>query len=237
MVVKLSKRGSCIRWSSVAINLVFFSSCIAAYIGFAVSDEYWDIKTELSIGNSMMILTSIMGTVESGLARPFYLKIYMADNSLNLVCHSWFTVHVLERFQNGPIDVQINMITQMVQYTNESNPDAAEYWDRLQQDKRCCGVENHTDWWDFHVLENGVIPKSCCNEERRKNDTCKEYYPKQCYDYDQIKLERLIIRLHVVAQLVLIVSGISMAAVLIHHIPKTSKEPTLSKTIGRLNRI
>ncbi|UJR35142.1 hypothetical protein I4U23_027913 [Adineta vaga] len=63
--------------------------------------------------------------------------------------------------------------------TYESDSLVRREWDRLQQDWKCCGVNNATDWKDF--TSRNDPPNSCCSDnDCNKPDSVK--FIKGCYD-------------------------------------------------------
>lgn len=67
------------------------------------------------------------------------------------------------------IHVMRNQLEDLIEKTmNESSNNyhkstaVTHAWDRIQQDKECCGVNNYTDWRNNTHLKDGSVPDSCC---------------------------------------------------------------------------
>ncbi|KAJ7373549.1 hypothetical protein OS493_011151 [Desmophyllum pertusum] len=59
-------------------------------------------------------------------------------------------------------------------------------FDALQEDEKCCGCFNYTDWRDslFTNGNDSIVPDSCCKEPQRhcgENFNEKNIYHKGCY--------------------------------------------------------
>ncbi|XP_060748903.1 tetraspanin-9-like [Tachysurus vachellii] len=53
-----------------------------------------------------------------------------------------------------------NLIEGMMDY--DRNPDLKKSWDSMQRIFKCCGVSNHTDW--YNRTTEGPPPESCCRD-------------------------------------------------------------------------
>ncbi|KAJ6654388.1 hypothetical protein lerEdw1_006981 [Lerista edwardsae] len=63
---------------------------------------------------------------------------------------------------------QSNLKEGLKLYKTEGNLRLTNAWDHVQNEFRCCGVQNYTDWFEVH---NGTwVPESCCLE---RSSTCK----------------------------------------------------------------
>jgi len=69
------------------------------------------------------------------------------------------------------------LMSTMPLYTSGSNGEVKIEWDRLQQDWKCCGVDNPNDW---QAYGNTSIPSSCC-----LNNNCgtSEHFSVGCLGY------------------------------------------------------
>ncbi|XP_020648317.3 tetraspanin-4 [Pogona vitticeps] len=77
---------------------------------------------------------------------------------------------------------QSNLKEGLKLYNTEDNLGLTRAWDLVQNEFRCCGVRNYTDW--FEVRGNTTwVPESCCLE---RSDTCQEnsasWWKEPCYE-------------------------------------------------------
>ncbi|KAF5274273.1 hypothetical protein FQR65_LT04391 [Abscondita terminalis] len=91
-------------------------------------------------------------------------------------------------------------------------------WDDLQSEVRCCGVDNHEDWYSIDAWVNERwVPESCClpasyiNQTEKKpcghTENPEDWYPKGCYE--QIKMW-FVQRLHIVGVVGLLVAFVQL---------------------------
>ncbi|XP_022111920.1 CD63 antigen-like [Acanthaster planci] len=70
--------------------------------------------------------------------------------------------YVLRNDIKKAIDDNMNKL--LVQYPN--NTATQKLFDSMQQDLKCCGVNNYTDWYSY--LGSGNVTDSCCKKEEPK---------------------------------------------------------------------
>nr|WP_171492036.1 tetraspanin family protein [Acinetobacter baumannii] len=61
---------------------------------------------------------------------------------------------------------------------------ATDFWDDVQKQFDCCGVENYTDW--ENVFKNNTLPSSCCDEKNGETNCTTQppihFHEKGCFD-------------------------------------------------------
>ncbi|XP_061447229.1 tetraspanin-4-like [Rhineura floridana] len=76
---------------------------------------------------------------------------------------------------------QSNLKEGLKLYETESNLGLTRAWDLVQNEFRCCGVQNYTDW--FEVRNRTWVPESCCLQQ---SDICQvdstAWWKEPCYE-------------------------------------------------------
>ena len=58
--------------------------------------------------------------------------------------------------------IETKMVDGMDNYGGEDYGGVTDTWDFVQQELKCCGVNNYTDWGRVEGWREGVVPNSCC---------------------------------------------------------------------------
>jgi len=51
----------------------------------------------------------------------------------------------------------------------DDNPEVKESWDSIQEQLKCCGVDNYKDWLKVKLPEEFKVPESCCMGQKDVN--------------------------------------------------------------------
>ncbi|XP_078347470.1 tetraspanin-9-like [Oculina patagonica] len=114
--------------------------------------------------------------------------------------------------------------------------DPSNALDALQENGRCCGAYNYTDWRDSYFTKGNVsvVPESCCKEPRRhcgENFDIDNIYTKGCYKellYGKIRGKLYYVAVIAVPAAVFKVLGVLCVLLLIMRMEQTAEKVPLS---------
>ncbi|XP_028518583.1 CD63 antigen [Exaiptasia diaphana] len=74
----------------------------------------------------------------------------------------------------------------LIDYGRKDHDDITKAYDTLQQQEKCCGINNYRDWQrtPFSNGSHSVVPDSCCQKKKAgcgKNFQDKDIYGEGCY--------------------------------------------------------
>ncbi|CAD5115978.1 DgyrCDS4909 [Dimorphilus gyrociliatus] len=85
-------------------------------------------------------------------------------------CANSYTEHLFREIRKSAERVMINSLKRVQNNANENHYDRG-FWDALQIDCNCCGINTYQDW-------NGKIPESCSiYATKPKNQSCFSQKP------------------------------------------------------------
>jgi CD63 antigen len=84
-----------------------------------------------------------------------------------------------------------NTVKGMTLYNQTDAQGVTAAWDRLQEQFKCCGVSNFTNWANATVYQGSYdVPPSCCKRERDSGDKC--YKGVRSPEFDDVSRQLLI---------------------------------------------
>jgi len=115
--------------------------------------------------------------------------------------------------------IETNMKELMAFYNNETA--TRKLFDHMQQDLKCCGTDNYTDWYPY--FNEGNVPNSCCKNDTK--DCGKSFKPGSIYTkgchlalYDVLENNIIIIAAIAIAIAVIQIFGVVCACCLMRSI-------------------
>ncbi|XP_077994674.1 tetraspanin-4-like [Glandiceps talaboti] len=74
---------------------------------------------------------------------------------------------ILGYVYRGQVETKVksDLMAELDNYGKTGQEGLTSTWDRLQNEEKCCGVENYMDWWNTNPAWNNTqLPDSCCME-------------------------------------------------------------------------
>ncbi|XP_071791289.1 CD63 antigen-like [Asterias amurensis] len=162
-----------IKYLMFFFNFIFFVCGLVVIIGGALVltqySEYVDFTG--SMGNAIPIILIIIGVFI--LMTGFLGCCGAIKENYCMICTYAFIIVVILLLELGggiagyvlrdDIEdvVRKNMADLMPNYTSNNN--TKNVFDKMQEELKCCGTNNYTDW--AGILPTGNVPDSCCKKE------------------------------------------------------------------------
>lgn len=226
--MKLSASSKCVKYLMFIFNLLFvITGIILLSIGATIHAVYY--KYNHFLDNKFLSVPSLLIAVGVII---FFIAFFgccgaVRENYCMLITFTTLLVciFVLElsagisgyalRSQAGDI-IKEKMIDTIPKY--KKNEEIARFWDLLQNDFKCCGVDNSTDW--SGVFKTGDLPQSCCQLETNKfipvmdttvcNTTSLNIHPRGCLDEFQYSIKSHAIQLGGVGLGIAFIQGVGI---------------------------
>lgn len=222
--MKLSASSKCVKYLMFIFNLLFvITGIILLSIGATIHAVYY--KYNHFLDNKFLSVPSLLIAVGVII---FFIAFFgccgaVRENYCMLITFTTLLVciFVLElsagisgyalRSQAGDI-IKEKMMDTIPKYTQ--NEEIARFWDLLQNDFKCCGVDNSTDW--NAVFKSGDLPQSCCQLETGKfgtivcNTTSPNVHPRGCLDEFQYSIKSHAIQLGGVGLGIAFIQGVGI---------------------------
>jgi hypothetical protein len=168
-------------------NLIFLMtgcaiSGIGIYLGLEMSNYYYFIGTPKSLPALILspIAINIFGALVSFYSILAFCSWCTSDGNRCQLCifavlmglilvAEISIVSLLFIYKENTNEVfKDAMEKDMASYTEEQFEGDRQGWNSIQNDFKCCGIENHTDWKFYNMK----VPDSCCSSQNTK--ICEE---------------------------------------------------------------
>jgi len=163
-----------IKYIVFLFNFVFFLTSVAligigAYIQINMTkyldflgNTYLNTSIILIIIGALMLIITFFGCC--GACTENTCMMYTYATMLALILLSLIGVAItVYVFKNDARQVITDtMKSSLKNYGTEGHDGVTETWNIMQNDFKCCGVSNYTDWEDAPAVTQGDVPDSCC---------------------------------------------------------------------------
>jgi len=166
-----------IKYIVFLFNFVFFLTSVAligigAYIQINMTkyldflgNTYLNTSIILIIIGALMLIVTFFGCCGACTENPCMMYTYATMLALILLSLIGVAITVYV-FRNDARDVIVTtMNTSLNNYGDDEHKGVTETWDIMQNDFKCCGVNNYTDWAGTTFGKSGDVPDTCCKEK------------------------------------------------------------------------
>lgn len=165
------------------IIMYFISGLVSLYLGcwlsFTKSDYDRILSHDFGISKwsflcifigLFVVVIGCVGFLSMYTNRRSYLKIFFIATIFVLATEVFIAMLLINRQVQVErhVENELSIHFQTTNFTTGTNSTlfASEVtWDHLQQEFKCCGITNYTNWYydDFRWPKNRWVPDSCCN--------------------------------------------------------------------------
>ncbi|KAK5645240.1 hypothetical protein RI129_006540 [Pyrocoelia pectoralis] len=166
----------CIKYLLFIFNLIFFITgivicslgvSIKAYFtsyDFILEDQYFSVPNLLIAIGAIIFIIAFYGCY--GAIRESFCSIALFSVLLILIFILEFAAGIsgyILRNQTYDFLLEKLNVTLHNYVPNSTNNSNTNFWDEIQKDFKCCGINNFEDWYsNTNVTTNASLPVSCC---------------------------------------------------------------------------
>ena len=223
----------------VAVNVFVLLLCLAVVAtgvwGRVVERSYLDVtgetitRTSLSVAvvGACTTLLTLMGILGSVLFHSIWGRIILSVYSFVLafmivaeVAAGVGAIGYRDSMDSTDSTFASDIFNSLNQtYLGLNDNSSWNHWDRFQADRECCGARNYSDY--FEILNETVIPDSCCTASARHDNLCPNrlnyanidyIYTEPCLDVIVPYLQKVMLKIAIVAIVIGIAQVIGIIA-------------------------
>lgn len=126
------------------------------YVELLPSDEFFTASALLISGGIIVIVVCVFGFIGVWMESQCVLVIYTL--CVFIILAIAIAAGIIAYIFHGELDDKLR--SKLLEGLND--PGKKKFWDDIQQEERCCGVNNHTDWFsETNTIKS--VPDSCCD--------------------------------------------------------------------------
>lgn len=160
-------------------NFVFFlTGCAVLGIGIYVQltmKDYYDFLEEKYLGSAIILMivggviliVAFFGCCGACTESACMMYTFGSLVALIIIVEIGCTVTIFIFKDDVWAAVNDQLIDGLDKYGNEGNKGMTDSWDKLQNQMKCCGVKDYTDWAQVDSFNtSSSVPDSCCTAEK-----------------------------------------------------------------------